>query len=182
MRWIPVAAVLMQLACSPSFADEWRPDLIAMYESAGGQNIPNFRFDGPRGPHSAGGVCQMLTHTWERVAPTIDIDIAKFPVAGAATEFDQWRACWKLWATEGYGPWACYNAKLREALATEGYGPWTCYNGKIREALARRGMGASPARRVPSVKPTKEELPSPSDDKVSVFSTRLAANSDVYHR
>jgi hypothetical protein len=105
----------------------------------------------------------MLTHTWERIAPTIDIDIVKFPVAGAASKFDQRRACWKLWAVEGYGPWTCCNAKLREALA-------------------RLGMGASPPRRIPSADPTKEKPPAPSEDKVSVFSARLAANSDVYHR
>jgi hypothetical protein len=159
MRSTATLAVLMGLACAPSFADEWRPDLIAMYESSGGQNVPNFRFDGPRGPHSAGGVCQMLTHTWERIAPTIDIDIVKYPVAGSAPEFDQWRACWKLWSVEGYSPWTCCNAKLRQALA-------------------RRGMDASPVRKVS----TKEKRAEPSDDKVASFSSRLAANSDVYHR
>lgn len=95
---------------------EWRPDLIAAYESQGGQNVPNFKFDGPAGPHSAGGVCQMLTSTWQRIAPTVDIDIAKFPVAGSAPEFEQWQACWKLWAVEGYSPWTCCNPKLRQAL------------------------------------------------------------------
>lgn len=163
MRWTPVVAALMALAGSPSFADEWRPDLVAMYESEGGKNIPNFKFDGPRGTYSAGGVCQMLTHTWQRVAPTIDIDIVKFPVAGAAPEFDQWRACWKLWSVEGYSPWTCCNAKLRQALE-------------------RRGTDAPPIRRVPSTMATKEKRPEPSDDKAAAFRARLAANSDVYHR
>jgi hypothetical protein len=162
MRWIPAAAVLMQLACAPSFADEWRPDLIAMYESSGGQNIPNFLFDGVRGTHSAGGVCQMLSQTWKWIAPTIDIDIVKFPVAGAASEFDQWRACWKLWDVEGYRPWTCCNAKLRQALE-------------------REGVGASPTRRVPSANQTKEKPQAPGAAKVASYNARLMASSDVYH-
>jgi hypothetical protein len=151
----------MVLTSAPGVAlgqtDEWRPDLIAKYESEGGQNIPNFRFDGPQGPHSAGGVCQMLTHTWERIAPTIDIDVAKFPVAGAATEFDQWRACWKLWTVEGYTPWICCNARLRQVLG-------------------RRGVDATPTR-----KTSGERRADSIDDKVAVLGARLTANSDVYH-
>lgn len=167
MRAATTVATLVVLACAPSFARgqtaEWRPDLIAMYESSGGQNVPNYLFDGPGGTHSAGGVCQMLTHTWETVAPTIDIDVVKFPVAGAASEFDQWRACWKLWTVAGYRPWTCCNAKLRQALD-------------------RQGTDHSPIRRVPSVAPTKEKSVEQSDDKVTAFSARLAASSDVYHR
>lgn len=151
----------------------WRPDLIAAYESNGGQNIPNFRFDGVRGTHSAGGVCQMLTHTWERVAPTIDIDMVKFPVAGAASEFDQWRACWKLWSMEGYVP-------------------WTCCNTKIRAALERAGVDAVPPRRVQSATAsrsgaarsvaTQASGKSPeTQSRVEWYSARLAASSDVYH-
>ncbi len=163
MKWIPIATVLIGLACAPSFADEWRPDLIAMYESSGGQNIPNYRFDGVRGPHSAGGVCQMLTHTWEWVAPMIDIDIQKYGVAGSAPVDVQWQVCWKLWTIRGYDP-------------------WTCCNPKLRQALARRGMDAAPIRRVASVTSIREKPAGSSEDRVSSFSARLAASSDVFHR
>lgn len=155
-------ATVLALLLSPVFAaaqvTEWRPDLVAAYESEGGKNIPNFKFDGVRGTYSAGGVCQMLTHTWERIAPTIDIDIVKFPVAGAATEFDQWRACWKLWSVEGYRPWICCNDKLRHALA-----------GRVTDA-------PTPIRRA-----TAETKAKPIDDRVAILMSRLAANSDVYH-
>jgi hypothetical protein len=159
----------MALACPPTVArgqtDEWRPDLIAKYESSGGQNIPNWKFDGPQGRHSAGGVCQMLTHTWERVAPTIDIDIVKFPVAGAASEFDQWRACWKLWTLDGYDPWTCCNSQLRAVLQ---------HGETISAATVRRSSTAAVVVR-------GRKLADPNDDKVSVAAARLTANSDVYH-
>jgi hypothetical protein len=164
MRAITIGALVMGLASVPSFADEFRADLIAKYESGGGQNIPNWKFDGPWGRYSAGGVCQMLTHTWERVAPTIDIDIVKFPVAGAASEFDQWRACWKLWTLEGYGPWTCCNVKLRQALDRGGL------------------ETAAPPRRTPPSQQIKEKSAAPPEnDRVALYSARLAASSDVYN-
>jgi len=92
---------------------EWRPDLIARYESDGGRNIPNFRYDSR---HTAGGVCQMTDETWREVAPTVDIDLTKFPNAGSASEHQQWQACWKLHALRGNQPWTCCNAQLRKAL------------------------------------------------------------------
>lgn len=102
----------------PALAQEWRPDLIARYESDGGRNVANFLYDGPNGHYTAGGVCQMTDTTWRRIAPTIDIDIDKFPNAGSASEHMQWQACWKLWSIDGYSPWTCCNKKLRQALAT----------------------------------------------------------------
>jgi hypothetical protein len=157
--------VLIALASTPVGAQttEWRPDLIAAYESDGGKNVPNFLFDGPGGTHSAGGVCQMLTHTWQRVAPSIDIDIIKFPVAGSAPEFMQWQACWKLWSVEGYAPWTCCNAKLRRVLQQGGPDP-------------------SPTeRRASTVVPANEKLRSAAAGRVAAFNERLSASSDVYH-
>lgn len=103
-----------------SFADEWRPDLIARYESDGGRNIPNFRYDET---HTAGGVCQMTNTTWREIAPTIDIDIVKFPNAGSASEHQQWQACWKLHAVRGNQPWTCCNKTLARHLAKTPSGP-----------------------------------------------------------
>jgi hypothetical protein len=119
---LPIAALIVALAPAVAVADEFRADLIARLESDGGQNIPNFRYTGPGGKYTAGGVCQMTNTTWRRIAPLIDIDITKFDVAGAASEFDQWRACWKLWSLDGYKPWTCdgCNPKLRKALAQAG--------------------------------------------------------------
>jgi hypothetical protein len=118
---ILTTAVLTAYQCGASslgLAEEWRPDLIARAESDGGRNIPNFKYDGPGGHYTAGGVCQMTDTTWRRVAPTVDIDIEKFPNAGSASEHMQWQACWKLWSINGYSPWTCCNPKLRRALAT----------------------------------------------------------------
>lgn len=152
----PVGASAQTDGGSP---DVMRIDLIKKYESAGGQNIPNFLFDGPYGRHSAGGVCQMLTSKWQRIAPTIDIDIVKFPVAGSAPEFVQWQACWKLWATEGYVPWTCCNAKLRQALAAHESTP-----------------AVRPAHNTKEASPKN---PEPIRDKVAVYNDRLAASSAV---
>ncbi len=124
MRVIRSAALLtaLFLGSGPLFADEFRADLIARLESEGGQNIPNYLYDGPNGKHTSGGVCQMNNPTWRWIAPTIDIDLEKFPVAGAASAHQQWQACWKLWSLRGYDPWTCpgCNPKLRKALAQAG--------------------------------------------------------------
>ena len=119
---LPIVALMIALSPAVAVADEFRADLIARLESEGGQNVPNFRYTGPNGKYTAGGVCQMTNTTWRRIAPLIDIDITKFDVAGAASEFDQWRACWKLWSIDGYKPWTCdgCNPKLRKALAQAG--------------------------------------------------------------
>jgi hypothetical protein len=148
---------------------EWRPDLIAKYESEGGQNLPNYLFDGPYGKRSAGGVCQMLTRNWVSIAPTIDIDLEKFPVAGTATEFDQWRACWKLWVRDGYGPWTCCNAKLRRALEA----------GEVR-SVSQQPVPPRPSRVVAAAS-VRPQRPAPPPDRIAAFNARLAASSDVYN-
>ncbi len=109
--------LIVALSPALAIADEFRADLIAMYESDGGRNIPNGRYDVR---HTAGGVCQMTNETWREVAPTIDIDLHKFPNAGSASEHQQWQACWKLHALRGNQPWTCCNPKLRKALAQAG--------------------------------------------------------------
>ena len=99
----------------------------------------------------------MLTSTWLRVAKSLDIDTAKFPAAGAADEFTQWRACWKLWSVEGYTPWTCggCNNKLRKVLGTSD--------------VAKRLEEMPPAEK------PKHEM-----TRVEAFNARLAASSDVY--
>ena len=111
--------LILLFAAAPALAQDlpWNPTLIAKYESAGGRNLPNFEYDGPYGRHSAEGPCQMLRSTWLEIAPTVDIDIVKFPTAGAAPEHQQWQACFKLFAMRGYDPWSCCNERLRKALA-----------------------------------------------------------------
>lgn len=150
----------------------WRPDLIAAYESAGGQNIPNFLYDGPRGHRTAGGACQMTNTTWLRIAPTIDIDIVKFPVAGAASEFQQWQACWKLWSVDGYQPWICCNGRLREALGA-------LFDSPSRQARRAATAPRSGAARAVATQ-TSGKSPEP-QTRVEWYSARLAASSDVYH-
>src|SRR5215471_16846572 len=114
--WLVAVTIMGLPSIASAQTTEWRPDLIAKYESDGGKNEPNFRFDGVYGRHSAGATCQMLTSTYLSVAPTIDIDVVKFPVLGTLDEFTQWRVCWKLWSIRGYEPWTCCNPKLRRAL------------------------------------------------------------------
>lgn len=145
----------------------WRPDLIAALESDGGKNIPNWKFDGAYGPHSAGGVCQMLTSTYLGVAPTIDIDVAKFPVLGTLDEFTQWRVCWKLWTMRGYEPWTCRgcNSKLRNVLENRGLAP----SRPERHHEAPRAVTTQ----------TSGKAPEP-QSRVEWYSARLAASSDVY--
>jgi hypothetical protein len=99
---------------SKELIQEWHPELIARYESLGGKNVPNYRYDGPGGRHSAAGACQMTDTNWQRVAPTIGIDIQTYRIAGTASEFDQWRACYQLWVLDGYDPWTCCNPVLRQ--------------------------------------------------------------------
>jgi hypothetical protein len=117
---IIAATVIFCVGSDAATADEaaavWRPDIVALYESAGGQNVPNYRYDGPHGHYTGGGPCQMTNTNWRRIAPTIDIDLAKFPTAGTASEHQQWQACWKLWSLDGYSPWTCCNSPLRKAL------------------------------------------------------------------
>lgn len=153
-----IAAIGLSLTPSPVPAEmqEWRPDLIAKYESTGGQNVPNWKFDGVRGPHSAGGACQMLTSTYLPVAKSIDIDIEKFPVLGTLNEFDQWRVCWKLWSTKGYEPWTCCNTRLKKVLS---------------------GDSVNVTRHAPVNKRKTDQPPEQAD----AFLTRFSASSDIYH-
>ena len=118
LRLSALTAVAL-LSATPLAAEELSETplgtLIIQYES-GGHNDPNFRYDSK---HTAGGICQMTDTNWRRVAPTIDIDLVKFPNAGSASEHAQKQACWKLLAMDGVSPWTCCNKQLREYLAQQ---------------------------------------------------------------
>ena len=88
-------------------------DALIVQDESGGQNIPNYRYDRH---HTAGGKGQITDETWLRVAPTLDIDVSKFTKAGMASEFDQDRVRWKLLATEGVWPWACFKVQFLRHL------------------------------------------------------------------
>ncbi len=116
IRLTSLAAVAI-ISASPLAAEEFSKTPIGaliVQDESGGRNIPNGRYDAK---HTAGGLCQMTDETWRRIAPMIDIDIAKFDKAGEASEFDQNRACFKLLAVDGVRPWTCCNKQLREHLA-----------------------------------------------------------------
>lgn len=119
----------------------WMPALVMQHESHGGQNDPNFRYDSK---HTAGGIFQIVDTTWRRVAPTVDIDIEKFPNAGSASDHQQKQVAWKLWATEGYWPWTCCNPPLRKVLRSieraESVGPAEA--GERHPPQASGGRGA----------------------------------------
>jgi hypothetical protein len=113
-----LAFVLTVVASTPpSVAEEFSDTALGakiVYYESGGLNVPNFRYDRK---HTAGGVCQMTKTNWERIAPTIDIDIVKFPNAGSASWHQQNQACWKLLETDGVNPWTCCNKDLKAYLA-----------------------------------------------------------------
>ncbi len=116
IRLTTLAAVAI-ISASPIAAEQFSETPIGaliVQDESGGRNIPNHRYDAQ---HTAGGLCQMTDETWRRIAPMIDIDIAKFDKAGEASEFDQNRACFKLLAVDGVAPWTCCNKKLRKDLA-----------------------------------------------------------------
>jgi hypothetical protein len=111
-----LAAVAILSAAGPLRAQDFAKTPIGaliVQDESGGHNVPNFRYDKH---HTAGGKCQMTNETWRRIAPTIDIDLEKFPNAGSASEFQQNQACWKLLATDGVWPWTCCNKQLRDHL------------------------------------------------------------------
>jgi hypothetical protein len=117
IRPITLAALATTVMALPAVAraDGFRPDLICQYESAGCQNIPNFRFDAT---HSAQGPAQITTTDWRRYAPMVDIDINKWPSAGTAPAFMQWQVAFRMYAARGYEPWTCCNTRLRAALGS----------------------------------------------------------------
>jgi hypothetical protein len=117
IRLAALAAAVAIIGAAPLAAEEFSQTPIGsliVQDESGGENIPNFRYDAK---HTAGGLCQMTNETWRRVAPTIDIDLEKFPNAGSASRFMQNQACWKLLAMDGVAPWTCCNKQLREHLA-----------------------------------------------------------------
>lgn len=87
--------------------------LIFKYESAGGQNIPNFRFDPT---HTAQGQYQITNSTWKDWAPQVGVDLGKYPNAmSAPPEVQEQVARWG-YENHGWSPWAPFNPRLTAAL------------------------------------------------------------------
>lgn len=102
-------------------------DLIAKYES-GGRNIEqgvvgpsggyNPSVGRVTGPSSASGPWQMIDPTWRSAASAVGIDTNQYPRAITAPVELQRKAAQFLFDTQGFKPWAPYNAKLRSALGS----------------------------------------------------------------
>jgi hypothetical protein len=115
-------------------------DLIARYES-GGKNIEqgvvglgggyNPSVGRVTGPSSASGPWQMIDPTWRKAAAAVGIDTNQYPRAITAPVELQRKAAQYLYDTEGFKPWAPYNANLRAALGRGG-GPDVLERGPSR--------------------------------------------------
>ena len=92
-------------------------DLIAQFESGGGQNIPNYRFDAR---HTAFGPWQVTDSNWKSIAPKVGIDLSQYPTTRSAPVDMQRKVAQHLYDTEGYAPWAPYNPKLASAIGWKG--------------------------------------------------------------
>jgi hypothetical protein len=87
-------------------------DLIKRYESVGGHNIPNYRFDRR---HTAGGLYQITDTDWLEIAPTVGVDLNTWPNAMSAPEIVQGQVAGKMWKLRGCMPWAPFNPNLAAA-------------------------------------------------------------------
>jgi hypothetical protein len=85
--------------------------LIQRYESRGGQNIPNYRFDAG---HTAQGYYQITNQNWRKIAPRLGITA---PNAMAASHEEQTRVALALMRESGMGNWTRYNDRLKAAMA-----------------------------------------------------------------
>jgi hypothetical protein len=99
--------------CAEEFSETPQGELIMRYESAGGRNIPNFRFDPI---HTAGGRFQITDTNWLHYAKQLSIDTDRYPNAMSAPEQLQGQVAGKMWAEQGFMPWDCCNAQFREHL------------------------------------------------------------------
>jgi hypothetical protein len=119
LRLSTLAAAVF-ISATPLFAQEFSATpagaLIAQYESDGGRNIPNFKFDRR---HTAGGEFQITDENWRAYAPTVGIDLATYPNAMSAPEKLQGQVAGKMWAEQGFMPWTCCNKQLRDHLAQQ---------------------------------------------------------------
>src|SRR5215475_1134977 len=93
--------------------------LIMQYESAEGQNIPNYKF-GPG--FTAQGYYQITNENWLKIAPQLGINTAVYPSAMSAPQDVQAQvATYLLTQTPaGIGNWANYNPQLNAALTAAG--------------------------------------------------------------
>src|SRR3954468_15982993 len=96
-------------------------NLIMRYESRGGQNIPNFRFDSG---HTAQGYFQITNSTWRSVAPQVGIDLNQYPSAMKAPFGVQQLAAAGLYQNRGLQDWTCdgCNMKIRGIVNEQGMG------------------------------------------------------------
>ena len=119
IRLTTLAAIAI-IGASPLAAEEFAKTpagvLIAQYESDGGRNIPNFRFDPA---HTAGGHFQITDTNWRIYAPLLGIDVNAYPNAMSAPEQLQGQVAGKMWAEQGFMPWTCCNKQLRDHLAQQ---------------------------------------------------------------
>ncbi|HWU63568.1 MAG TPA: hypothetical protein VN112_16235 [Ensifer sp.] len=104
-------------------------DAIMRFESAGKnvhQNIvpPGGGYNPSTGtvtgPSSASGYFQMINPTWKRAASMAGIDTSQYPTAMSAPYDVQRKAANALYASDGFSPWAPYNAALRGYIDKNG--------------------------------------------------------------
>src|SRR5262249_18520755 len=88
--------------------------IVSQYES-GNKNIPNYRYDAG---HTAGGYFQITDTNWRKYAPIVGIDTVQFPRALDAPYDTQRSVFDRMYADQGFGPWAPYNPRLAEALGS----------------------------------------------------------------
>lgn len=72
------------------------------------------------GPSSAGGYFQMIDPTWRSAAKSAGIDTSQYPTAMSAPYDVQRQAANSLFKSDGFSPWAPYNAGIRSDIAAAG--------------------------------------------------------------
>lgn len=91
--------------------------VIMKYESNGGQNIPNYRYDAQ---HTAGGYFQITDTNWRSYGPRLGIDTNKYPNAMSAPYPVQEAVAKQMYSEQGFQPWAPYNPALARAVGWSG--------------------------------------------------------------
>jgi hypothetical protein len=124
-------------------------NLIYRYESNGGQNVPNYRFDPT---HTAQGIGQITNSTWRDVAKTDPI-VGQYSSAMAAPPEVQDRAVDNLLDTRGVSPWAPYNPKLAAALSKAGFSTGLSSPGSNKNMLPAFGNTRLLAQLTPQAPP-----------------------------
>lgn len=103
-------------------------DTISRDES-GGRNIKQTAYSGQginpstgthTAPSSASGLYQITDTTWRNWAPKVGVDLAQYPTAMSAPPAIQRKVAAYGLQSEGLGPWAPYNPKLRADLGVGG--------------------------------------------------------------